>query len=176
MVLDAGIQEWSHCRSVYFPSSRAGVMGRKVECDGSRLKVPFLQTSSSSKEETAMGGRHLWGAVAPKAMGWMESVQFTHHPMLELHLKLQISSYILKLWILNCSYVRSETMWMFAYLLIAISHDRGSFCQCSELMLSLLKTSSCTSSLLCFLTPKHEKQMWISLFKLNMRNNYILTV
>lgn len=72
--LDAGIQGWSHCRTVYLPSSRAGVIGRKDECDGFQLKVPFLQTSSSSKEETAMGGRQCKGAVAPKAMGWMESV------------------------------------------------------------------------------------------------------
>lgn len=102
--------------TAYLPSSRAAVMGWKVKCDRPQIKVPFLQASSSSREETAVCGRHLWGRVAPKATGRMENMQFIHRSMLELHQKLPISFCILKLWILNCSYVRSEKMWTFPYL------------------------------------------------------------
>lgn len=94
--VDVGTQGQSHCRSVYLPSSRAEIMGREVECDGYWLKTPFLQKSSSSKKETATGGRCLWGATSPKAVGQTVSVHFAHGPVLELHLKLQISPYILK--------------------------------------------------------------------------------
>lgn len=41
--------------------------------------------------------------------------------------------------------------------------------KCSKLVSPLLKTSSFASSLLCLFAQKHEKPMWISHFKLNIR-------
>lgn len=38
--LDAGIQGWSHCRTVYLPSSRAGVIGRKDDVMDSSSRSP----------------------------------------------------------------------------------------------------------------------------------------